>query len=53
MVQVLVFYLIVMPIGFLLRIVGRDPMALAEKADKNTCRVSRKARDPKHLEKLY
>lgn len=50
---VLVFYLIVTPIGLLMRIMGKDSMGLAEKADKNTCRVSSKARDPKHLEKPY
>ena len=50
---VLVFYLIVTPIGLLMRIVGRDSMGLAEKTSKETCRIKSKARDPKHLEKPY
>ena len=50
---VVVFYLIVTPIGLLMRIMGKDAMGLADKDDKNTCRVSSKARDPKHLEKPY
>ena len=52
-VLVVVFYLIVTPIGLLMRVMGRDSMGLAEKADKNTCRVSSKVRDSKHLEKPY
>ena len=52
-VLVLVFYLIVTPIGLLLRITGRDSMGLAEMASKKTCRVSSRARDPKHVEKPY
>ena len=50
---VVVFYLIVTPIGLLMRIFGRDTMRLAKKPNKDTCRVTSKARDPKHLEKPY
>lgn len=49
----LVFYLIVTPIGLLLRIMGRDSMGLAAKINEDTCRVNSKARDPKHMEKPY
>ena len=50
---ILVFYLIVTPIGLLMRLAGRDTMGLRDKAEKNSCRVHSKARDAKHLEKLY
>lgn len=50
---VVVFYLIVTPIGLLMRIIGKDAMGLAEKTSKDTCRVTSKTRDPKHLEKPY
>ena len=50
---VLVFYLIVTPIGLLMRLAGRDSMGIGEKTNEKTCRVYRKARDAKHLEKPY
>ena len=49
----IVFYLIVTPIGLLLRLTGRDPMGLGEKSNDITCRVRSKVRDAKHLEKPY
>ena len=50
---ILVFYLIVTPIGLLMRLAGRDSMRLREKNSERTCRVRSKARDAKHLEKPY
>lgn len=53
LVLVLVFYIIVTPIGFLMRLAGRDSMGIGDKTNEKTCRVRKSARDAKHLEKPY
>ena len=52
-VLALVFFLIVTPIGVVMRLLGRDAMRCADKSDAVSCRVISKNRDKNHVRKPY
>ena len=49
----IVFFLVVTPIGLIMRIAGRDPMGQVKRPEDESCRVKSKSRDAKHLENPY
>ena len=49
----IVFFLVVTPIGLLMRITGRDPMGVADKSDQQSCRIVSKERKAKHVKTAY
>jgi len=49
----IVFFLVVTPMGLIMRATGRNPMGKAEKSDQTTARVKSNVRDASHLEKPY
>ena len=53
MLLAVVFYLVVTPIGLLIRLTGRDAMGRTDKSAQQSCRVKRKLRDSSHVEKPY
>jgi hypothetical protein len=48
-----VFYLIVTPIGFIRRLLGKDPMGKEIRADINSYRIIRQPRPPSHLKRQF
>jgi len=48
-----VFYLVVTPIGFIRRLLGKDPMGKEIRADMDSYRISRQPRPPSHLKRQY
>ena len=48
-----VFYLIVTPIGFIRRLLGKDPMGKEIRADMDSYRIIRQPRPPSHLKRQY
>ena len=49
----IVFFLVVTPLGLIMRMTGRNPMGKLVKSDEGTCRVTSTVRDANHLEKPY
>ena len=49
----IVFFLVVTPMGLIMRMTGRNPMGKLVKSDEGTCRVTSTVRDANHLEKPY
>jgi hypothetical protein len=49
----IVFFVVLTPMGWLMRLAGRNPLAHGKEAGPSTFRVPSKARDPKHLERPY
>ena len=49
----IVFYVVVTPMGLIMRATGRDPMRKAEKSNQTSSRVKSNVRDASHLEKPY
>ena len=49
----IVFYLVVTPIGFIRRLLGKDPMGRRLRPDLESYRVLRQARPPSHLTRQY
>ena len=49
----IVFFLVVTPMGLIMRLTGRDPMARKSRDDRGTCRVLSEKRNSKHLEHPY
>jgi hypothetical protein len=49
----LIFYVIVTPIGFVRRLLGKDPMGRQIRNDLDTYRTAKKARSPSHLMRQY
>jgi hypothetical protein len=49
----LVFFVIVTPIGFVRRLLGKDPMGTKLKPAAESYRVSKKARPPSHLTRQF
>lgn len=49
----IVYFLIVTPLGLIMRLAGRDPMAPRSGEDAKTCRMPSEARDSKHMEHPY
>ncbi|MGK0271372.1 MAG: hypothetical protein ACI88H_002030 [Cocleimonas sp.] len=47
------FYLLIFPIGLLLKVFGRDAMNRKLESDTDSYRRISKQRDPKHLEKPF
>ena len=52
-VLAIIFFLVVTPLGMLMRMTGRDPMARQAKKDQESCRVDSKVRAATHLKKTY
>ena len=50
---VLIFYLIILPSGLVLWLMGKDPMATGFDADAETYRILREAPDKEHMERPY
>jgi cell division protein FtsW (lipid II flippase) len=48
-----VFYGVVTPIGFIRRLLGKDPMGKQIRADMNSYRILRKSRPASHLRRQY
>jgi saxitoxin biosynthesis operon SxtJ-like protein len=48
-----VFYFVVTPIGFIRRLLGKDPMGKEIRTDLNTYRIIRKPRPTSHLRRQY
>ena len=48
-----VFYLVVTPIGFIRRLLGKDPMGKEIRNDLNSYRIIRKPRPASHLRRQY
>lgn len=48
-----VFYFIVTPMGFVRRLLGKDPMGKQIRPDMNTYRIIRKPRPAAHLKRQY
>ena len=49
----MVFYAVVSPIGFVRRLMGKDPMGRQHRPDLESYRVIRTPRPPSHLTKQY
>lgn len=49
----LVFYLLVTPIGLVMRLMGKDPMTRGFDAEAKTYRVVKEGRDGKHMERQF
>lgn len=49
----IVFFMVVTPLGLIMRMTGRDPMRRAAKSDQESCRVESNVRDASHLERPY
>lgn len=49
----IMFYILIFPIGLILKIFGKDAMNRKLEADTDTYRRISKQRDPKHLEKPF
>ena len=49
----IVFFLVVTPMGLIMRLTGRDPMARKSRDDRATCRVPSEDRKSEHLEHPY
>ena len=49
----IVFFLVVTPMGLVMRMFRKDPMKQIVKSEEKTCRVQSISRDPSHLEKPY
>ena len=49
----IVFFVVVTPMGLIMRATGRNPMGKIEKSTQTTARVKSNARDASHLEKPY
>jgi hypothetical protein len=49
----IVFFAVITPLGWLMRLFGRDPLAQGKDAEPDCFRVRSQARDPKHLERPY
>lgn len=52
-IMVVLFYAIILPIGLLLRLFGKDPMRREMQQEASSYRVTAEARDSDHLEKPY
>ncbi len=48
-----VFFLVVTPLGLIMRIAGRDPMRRAAKDDQESCCVESNVREASHVERPY
>jgi Saxitoxin biosynthesis operon protein SxtJ len=48
-----VFYMVVSPIGFLRRLLGKDPMGRQLRPDLDSYRIARKPRPASHLHRQY
>jgi hypothetical protein len=48
-----VFFVIVTPIGYARRLMGKDPMGRSLRPDANSYRVSKNPRPPSHLTRQY
>ena len=49
----IVFFVVVTPLGLIMRMTGRDPMRRSEKSDQDSCRVKSNVRDASHFERPY
>jgi hypothetical protein len=49
----IVFFAVVTPIGLVMRLLGKDPLAHGKHDEANSFRVPSQARDAKHLERPY
>ncbi len=49
----ILFFLVFLPFGVVMRLFGKDPMSRKLDADADTYRVISEKRDPSHLEKPY
>ena len=49
----IMFYLIILPVGLVMRLVGHDPMSRSFNKDQKSYRVTSPALDRKHVERPY
>jgi len=49
----IVFFLVVTPMGLIMRLTGRDPMARRSNSNRKSCRIPSEVRHSKHVEHPY
>lgn len=49
----IMFYLLILPVGFIMRLFGKDPMARSMSDEQKSYRVQSALQDKKHVERPY
>jgi hypothetical protein len=49
----IMYFLLIVPIGLLLKLLGKDPLADMSSANTDSYRIVTKPRDKKHLERPF